>query len=141
MQINFLKQFWRAHRGFITHNTDALNRKRDEQIGVAQRIMIKEVVGAGAEVIEIQSPAPHGNGQTYIVLLVALAAQRQKSLLWRDTQDLRRNRIQRRRLVIAAVRAAHNPAKMRNLDRYTQPWTSRRFCYQSGETREAHARR
>src|SRR4051812_12981549 len=100
--------------------------------------MIEEIVRSSAEVIEIECPSPHGNGQTDIVLLVTFAAQRQKSLVRRDTENVKRNSIERRRLVIAAVSAAHNPAKMRNLDCCTQSRAAYGLCYQPGKMRQAH---
>src|SRR5438270_13861221 len=101
--------------------------------------MIKEIVRARAEIIEVKCPSPHGNSQTDVVLLVTLATQRQKSLIRRDAQYVSRNRIQWRRLVIAAISGSQNPAKMRNLDRCTQARASYGFCYQSGKMRQAHA--
>src|SRR6478752_3162753 len=54
MQIDLLEQLGRAHRGFIAHNADTCDGNRNEQAGVSQGIMIKEVVRAGAELVKLK---------------------------------------------------------------------------------------
>src|SRR4029077_3131657 len=103
MEIKFLEQPGRTHCGFISKNADAFNRQRNKKVGVPQRIMVKEVVRTSAEMIKVKHPATERNSQTNVMLLVALAAQRQKSLVGRDGREhVTGNSIQRRRLIITA---------------------------------------
>src|SRR5882762_1319292 len=103
--------------------------------------MIEKVMRAGEELVKLKHPAPGGNGQTDIALLVTLTAQWQKSLVRRDTEYVRRNRIKWGRLIITAVRAPQNPMQMRNLDGHSEARTAYSFCHQPGKTREAHTGR
>src|SRR6476661_1783900 len=89
--------------------------------------MVEEVVRGGAELVKLKHPAAQRNGQSEIALLVALAAQRQKSLVRRYAQHVGRNSIERRRLVVAAVSAAQDPVQARDLDRHAQPRAARRL--------------
>src|SRR5690242_10520010 len=101
--------------------------------------MVEEVVRGGAELVKLQHPAAQRNGQSEIALLVALAAQRQKSLVRRYAQHVGRNSIEWWRLVVAAVSAAQDPVQARDLDRHAQPRAARRLRNQAGKARKTHA--
>src|SRR6478736_59883 len=103
--------------------------------------MIKKVVRPSAELVELQHPALDWDRQPDIALLVTLATQWQKSLVRRDTEYVRRNRIKRRRLIVTAVRAPQDPVQMRNLDRHSQARAAYSFRHEPGKTSESHTRR
>src|SRR5947207_7782761 len=63
VKVKLLEQPRRAQRGFISHDADALDGERKKDVGVSQRIMIEEVVRAGAEMGQVNHPSLHGNGQ------------------------------------------------------------------------------
>src|SRR4249919_546775 len=100
--------------------------------------MIEEVVRGGAELVKLKHPAPHRNGQAEIALLVALATQRQKSLVGRYAQHVWRNSIERWRLVVAAISGAQDPVQARDLDGDAQPRAARSLRHQAGKARKTH---
>jgi hypothetical protein len=58
-----------------------LQGEREENVGIAERVVIEKIVGAGAEVAHVKSPSSEGNGQAELALLVALPVQRQETLI------------------------------------------------------------
>src|SRR5262249_46832218 len=78
VQVNLSEQFGGTHRGFIAHDARALNGEGNKEIGIADRVVVKVIVRTGAEIVKIEGPAMRRNGQADLVLLIALAPQREK---------------------------------------------------------------
>jgi len=55
-------------------NARTFNRKREKNVGIAERIVIEEVPRMGLEIREVQCPAANWNGDAEFALLVGLAA-------------------------------------------------------------------
>jgi hypothetical protein len=88
-----------------------VDRKGNKDVRVSDHVVVEEVLGIGLELIEIDRPTSHWNGDTDFILLVAFALERQeaKPLLDRKVCERARHRRQRRRLIVAAVVAADHP--------------------------------
>ena len=56
-----------------------LDGEREENVGVAQDVVVEEILRAGAEVGYVEDPPGKRNGQAEFVLLVALTPQRQEA--------------------------------------------------------------
>ena len=74
-----MKELGRADRRLISHNAGALDGEREENTGIANRIVVKEIVGACPEIIEIECPATHRNRQAHLMLFISLTVQRQEA--------------------------------------------------------------
>ena len=112
MKLGASREARRVHRAFPSPDAGAIDGEGKENVGIAQNVMIEKVFCASAEVGEIEGPSRHGDGQTELVLLIALAPQRQetKSLLRRLLQQRTAYREQRRGLVVMPVEAAERPS-------------------------------
>src|SRR5262252_5495834 len=77
VNIEKLANSWRMERGFPTMDAGAFDGQWEEDVGVAEDIVVEEVAGVGLEVGEVQGPATDRNGEAEFALLVSLAAQRQ----------------------------------------------------------------
>ena len=53
--------------------------KREEDVRVAEHVVVKEIFGCSAEIVHIESPSGEGNSESEFSLFIALASQRQKS--------------------------------------------------------------
>ncbi len=86
--------------------------------GVADVGVVEEVVDAGLEGVGVEQPAAEGDLDAELVLFVALAVERLKSVLLAcaNCDDGASGGEQRRRLVEAAVEAAEDPVELRDAD-------------------------
>src|SRR5258708_27736125 len=103
-----------GRRGSCLPSADARMRQceGEEHIGVADHVVVEEIVSAGAEVADVEGPAFERNCEAKFVLLVMFAMEWKKSL--HEDRIVYRN--ERRSLIVAPVESAQHPAKMRNLD-------------------------
>src|SRR5205085_12426059 len=103
---------------FVSHDAYTLNGNGEEDARIANGRVVKEVVSAGAEIVEVKGPSTHGNGKAQVVLLVPLAAQRQEAEALSDRQVKERagNRVDRRRLIEPAVGSTKHPLDAGNLN-------------------------
>src|SRR5207244_7033331 len=94
----------------------AIKSHRKEGIGIPQHIMIEEVLRAGAEMAESQRPPAQAHRQSKLMLLVAIAAQRQKAeaLLRGQVENGPGNGQQRRRLIVTPPEATQYPTEVRD---------------------------
>src|SRR6185437_12243802 len=85
--------------------------------------MVEEVPCSGAEIVSIEDPAVDGDCNTKLMLLVALAFERQKpkTLCSRQLQERAGKREQRRRLIVASVKTAQHPVQARHSDCRSHP--------------------
>ena len=88
--------------------TGRIDRERQKNIGVAEHVVVEEVLHAGAEVGDARDPVAEGNGDTILLLDVALALQRKEghSLAGGVLQQRAGDGIERRRLVIVGISGA-----------------------------------
>src|SRR5947209_6732359 len=101
--------------------------------------MIKVVVCARAELVKIQGPLADRYGQANLVLLISLAVQRKEgSARAGGIKNVRRDGIQRRRLIVAAIGAAKNPVQPRDLNGDSKSRAGIVLAHQSGKMRETH---
>ena len=114
MPVKDARDAGRSKRAFQTANASARNRQRNKNVGVADGVMIEEVLGAGLECIYVNGPAADRSRQSNLELLIALAVQRQESqaLSLSELQQRAANRRKRRRLIVAAIEAAQYPAQL-----------------------------
>ena len=55
-------------------------RQRNEDAGIADRVVIQEIARAGVEVVRVERPSAQRDAQADIVLDVALARQRNEAI-------------------------------------------------------------
>src|SRR3954451_1716627 len=110
-------QLRRLRRGLPAANGSVPECKREENVGITQRIVIKKISGARTKVADVEHPFLERNGQAYFALLVALAPKWRKELVRPRIAD----RNQRRHLIIPPIESAQYPVQMRNLDGGADP--------------------
>ena len=79
----------RPQRGLPSADATRVDRQRDEDVRVANDIMIEEIRGVGPKPIDIDGPATNWNRHPDFILLVAFTLQRQKaeSLVYREREQ------------------------------------------------------
>ena len=109
----------RVCRAFPSPDAGAIDGEGKENVGIAKDVVVEKVLGAGAEVGDIEGPSRHRDGHAEFVLLIALAPQRQetKSLLRRLFQQRTVHGKQRRRLIVASVESAEDPVEAGHANR------------------------
>ena len=130
MELSASGDAGRVRGDFPAANAGAVDGEREENVGVAEHIVVEEVSGAGAEVGNVKGPARERNGQAEFVLFVALTAQRQEteSLLSGLVEQRTVHGEQRRGLVVASIESAQNPVQTRNADGGTNAGINRIFA-------------
>ncbi len=105
-------------RQFPPANQSPINGERKENVGIADGVMVEEILRAGAERVRVKQPAFERNGDSNLGFLVALAAERDETqiLVGYELQQWPGSGEQWRRLVGLAVRRAQHPVQIRNLD-------------------------
>src|SRR5260370_40277673 len=76
MKLTTPKQQGRARRHFKSPYARPLNRQREEDIRVAQRIVVEKVLHSGAEVVGIYCPSLNRNCDANLMLFITFATQR-----------------------------------------------------------------
>src|ERR1700759_2241568 len=91
----------------------AIDGQWEKQIRVADGVMVEKIARSSAEIIERSGPSAIRDDQTNVVLLIALAVQRQEIKVLRlgKFKDLSCHCIERRSLVVARVRPAQHPTQ------------------------------
>src|SRR5262249_27100138 len=109
---------WRAQGRFESADPRAIDRQRNEDVRVAERVVVEEVLRIGPKRGQVGRPAVEGNGQAHLVLSVTLALERQKpeALLRGELLQRARDGRQWRRLVVATDERTYRPLS-RQLDR------------------------
>src|SRR5215469_14081774 len=79
MELGATGDAWRAGGGFPTADASAVDGQREEDVGVAEDVVVEEIVGCGAEVGNVEGPACEGNGESELALFITLAVQRQEA--------------------------------------------------------------
>ena len=107
--------------------------------------MIEEVSCACSEVGDVEGPSAEGNGDAELVLLVALAMEREKTqaLLRRDFTERIIGSVadgqKRRGLIVATVESAKDPVEMWDANRRADARIGGIFAGAGTEVSEAHA--
>ena len=102
-----------AQREFPTVDARALDGYGKEDLGVVEIVVIKEVSGAGEEIIGVEGPAAEGDSDAELMFFIALAMKRDEAQILGAgrLQERAGNREQRRRLIKMAIEAAENPVE------------------------------
>src|ERR1700694_437483 len=105
MKLTAPKQERRPRRHFEGPYTRPRNRQGEEDIRIAQRIVIEKVLRAGAEVVSIYRPPFNRNSNAKLMLFITLAAQRNEieTLGNRESEQRSRNRRERRSLIKPSI--------------------------------------
>src|SRR5215472_12418076 len=88
VRLRALGNLRRRRCGFPASDARVAESYGEEDVGIAQDIVIEEIDCAGAEIAHVQDPAVEWDGHPELVLLVALPMK------WQET--LRRTRVQAR---------------------------------------------
>src|SRR5271165_4746531 len=137
MSVIGMENQGRTDGGFLSLNDGSLNRKGQEDVGIANHVVVKEVPHAGVEIGNGGDPVSHRNGDAVLLLDVALASQRQKSqsLALGEIKQRTGNGVERRRLVKIRISGPQHPVQFRNCDGHAQPRIERVFRDASGKVR------
>src|SRR4029077_19321772 len=132
---------WRHRRTFPASDTGLINGEREENVGIAQDVVIEKVLRAGAEVGDVEDPARERNRQSEFMLFIALAPQRQEteSLLGGVVQQRTIHREQRRGLIVTSVEPTQDPVEARYSDSGPDPGIDRIFADGRTEMSEPHS--
>ncbi len=103
--------------------------------------MVKEIVRVGLEVVSVENPSAIGNGDTELMLLVALTPQRKEATIVRCAEPFQRasNREQWRRLVVVSVEGAERPIQAGKIHRCAEARADRVFRIAAAEVRWAYS--
>src|SRR5258708_208297 len=78
MNLAAVEQARGTQRDFPAADARMIHRHGEEDVRVAEHIVVEEVLHAGAEVVAIEGPTMEGDGDAELALLVALAVQRKE---------------------------------------------------------------
>ena len=109
-------------REFPAADQGLFNREGKEKVGFSDGVVVEEIPGAGAEGVGVERPSAKGDGDTELMLFVALAIERNEFATICRAQLLQRSggSKQRRRLIVVTVEGAEGPAKTGDRDRCTE---------------------
>src|SRR6202000_1921279 len=107
MKLADIPQSGRADRQLIALDQGAINGERQEGVGVADVVVIEEILGQGMEGVEIDGPAVDRDAQAELILLVTLSMKGNESqvVILREFKQRASQGDQRRRLVVLAPKA------------------------------------
>src|SRR5207245_5403143 len=83
---------------FPSTETGAVDGQREEDVGVAEHVVIEKVSGCRAEICDIKRPARQRNRESELPLFVPLPVERQKSAVGSVALREERNRHRELRL-------------------------------------------
>src|SRR4030081_3448045 len=104
--------------------------------------MVEEIVGAGFEIVGVEHPPAIRDGDSELMLFVALSLKREEPTTVRSTKLLQRasNCEERRRLVVVAVEGAESPIQAGDIQRCAETRTDGVPRHPAAEGRGAHSR-
>src|ERR1700747_3049221 len=79
MELNATGNSRRVGAYFPSTEAGAIDGQREENVGVAEHVVIEKVSGCSAEICDIEGPARQRNGESELPLFVPLSVERQKS--------------------------------------------------------------
>ena len=104
--------------------------------------MVKEIASVGLEIVGVEHPPAIGNGDSELMLFVALSLKREEPTTVRSTKLLQRasDCEERRRLVVVAVEGAEGPIQEGDIQRCAETRTDGVLRHSAAEVRGAHSR-
>src|ERR1700704_3659400 len=104
--------------------------------------MVKEIVGAGFEIVHVENPTAIGNSDSELMLFVALSLKREETTIVRGAKLFQwaSDRQQRRCLVVVAVEGAEGPIQAGDIQRCPETRTDGVLRRPAAEVRGAHSR-
>src|SRR6266853_6073007 len=99
--------------------------------------MVEKIPRGCVEIVFVERPAAEGNRDAYFPLLVAFAVERDEAKT--RLEEILGNRVERRRLIKAAVESAQCGVQLGNANRGSYSWVGGVFVHQTVEMREANA--
>src|SRR6202790_3849266 len=104
--------------------------------------MVEEIVGAGFENVGGEHPSAIRDGDSELMLFVALSLKREEPTTVRSTKLLQRapNCEERRRLIVVAVEGAEGPIQAGDIQRCAETRTDGVLRHSAAEVRGAHSR-
>src|ERR1700674_1063419 len=104
--------------------------------------MVEEIVGVGFEIVRIENPTAIGNGDSELMLFVALSLKGEETTIVHRAKLLQgtSNCEERRRLVVVAVEGAEGPIQAGDIQRCAETRTDRVLRHSAAEMRGAHPR-
>ena len=112
------KEKRRTHGGFEPLDDGALNGEREEDIGIAEGIVVEIIFRRGMKVSFAEGPTADGNGDAVLLLDVAFAIERQEDAIVATgiVDKASGDGVQRRSLIIVGISGAQDPIELGNLD-------------------------
>src|SRR5579872_6396093 len=107
-----------TQRGFPATNDGMGDGYREEEVGLADIVVVEEILRIGAEGVEVENPAAEREGGPKLMFFVALALEQNKSQAVGigKLQERTGGCNQGRGLVIVAVEGAESPIEMRDIE-------------------------
>src|SRR4029077_133438 len=104
--------------------------------------MVKEIVRVGLEIVRVENPTTIGNGDSKLMLFVALSLKGEETTIVRGAKLLQRapDCEERRRLVVVAVEGAERPIQAGDIQRSAKTRSDGVLGHPAAEVRGAHAR-
>ena len=132
------EQSRRPYSYFSSMDDRAQIGQRNEDTRIPDHIVIQEIARAGMEIVHLERPAAPWDREADIVLNIALACQRNKSitLCQRELQQRTGQAVERRRLIVVGVVAVQNPVEFRNPNGPAHPRIGRVLVHQPPVVRE-----
>src|SRR5450631_2547207 len=123
-----------------SHN-GPLNGEREEEIGLADVVVIEKIRRVRAKHIGVDDPAAPRNVHAEFFLFVPLATKGYESqtIVARKLQQWPRGGAQRRSLIVVAVRRAEGPVETGNIERNAEARADRAFRHAAREVSRAQA--
>src|SRR5258708_31548071 len=90
VKLGMPKQLRRSRGNFESANPGPLNRQGKEDVDIAQRIMIEEVLYGGAKIARVKVPSFKRNTGAELKFLISLASQ------WNEIEPLRQSKSKQR---------------------------------------------
>src|SRR5271165_4921668 len=137
IRVIAMENQWRADGGFLSLNDGSLNGEGQEDVGIANYVMVKEVPHTCVEVSDAGGPVSHRNRDAVLLLDVALTLQWQKSqpLALGEIKQRTGNRVERRRLIVVGISRPQHPIQLGDGDGHAQPRIDRVFGKVAGKVR------
>src|ERR1035437_7913300 len=122
MGVIMIENQGRADGCFEAFDAGRLNGEWQEDVRIADGVVVKEIPHSGVKVSECRYPVAQGNGDTVLLLYVALALQGEEgdSLAGRVLEQGPRHGVERWRLVVIRVSGPQHPIELRNADGHSQ---------------------
>lgn len=122
VELGAIKNARGGRGGFPALDAGAVDGEREEDVGVAENVVIEEILRGGAKVGDVEGPALEWDGQTELTLLVAFAVEGEKATRRGRAliEDWTRDGEEGWGLIVVSPESASDPVEFRNLERSTE---------------------